>query len=350
MAKTFKEKFDAIKNTTKGKLIAFGLILLVNTGLLFFIVFVMPDVCLMSILVPLSIFGIQFLFGERRMSWLIVIGLVIILISGLILGAVIAYDNYNYTPSPLEGSTSTGVTVLTNGRVDPRSGPADQVYNYTITYTDLGGPPLSIVVNIYAPYLGFDENRSMIPVDPSSDPSTGSEYYHETTLPRGIYFYEFRCRNSTGVWANTTYESGPVNEDMSYFMIVGLSFLPYLAMIYLLIIMLYWWTQKAKTYRPQPPPPKEPSKEDEFTCSKCGADVPGDATKCPKCGEEFEEDEAEPKISEKIEKGLVYCKVCMGTIKKGDMILGCQCGRAYHLKCAQRVGKCPSCGTEFKET
>jgi ribosomal protein L40E len=29
-------------------------------------------------------------------------------------------------------------------------------------------------------------------------------------------------------------------------------------------------------------------KEEGFVCSECGADVPADAKKCPKCGEKFD--------------------------------------------------------------
>ena len=32
-----------------------------------------------------------------------------------------------------------------------------------------------------------------------------------------------------------------------------------------------------------------------FECSECGAEVPANATRCPKCGAKFDEDEEKPK-------------------------------------------------------
>jgi|GEM_PF-6479537 len=34
---------------------------------------------------------------------------------------------------------------------------------------------------------------------------------------------------------------------------------------------------------------EKPAKKEEYECPSCGATVPGDATVCPECGEEFEE-------------------------------------------------------------
>lgn len=356
---SFKEKFESLKNTTKGRLISFGLILLINTAILY----VPLGECLIIFLIPVATFGIQYLFGERKMKLFIIIGFVLLLITGLIISGLLAYSAFSYSPAPLEGSTADGTVILDNGKVAPRSGYGGQNFNYTVTYFDPGGLTgnATILVNIYSPSSGLSENYSMLPVDINA--TTGIEYYYEIALPEDIHYFRFIALDAMSTLAIATgsftdqagisWEQGPINLPATQFLIFGLaSYVPLLIMIYLLFIMLYWWTQKARTYAPMPPP-KPKKEEEEFTCSKCGADVPGDATKCPNCGEEFEEEEEEEKVpkevAEKIEKGRLYCKVCNDNIKKGDMILGCQCGRYYHLRCADKIGRCPHCGTDFKE-
>ena len=57
-----------------------------------------------------------------------------------------------------------------------------------------------------------------------------------------------------------------------------------------------WETEKEKKKAEEGKEAKVPSlakamgleKEETFVCSECGADVPADATVCPKCGEKFD--------------------------------------------------------------
>jgi hypothetical protein len=359
MADTFKEKFDSIKGTSKGILISFLLIIVINT----LILWAPLGECLIIFLIPVATFGIQYIFGERTMKRFILIGLVVLLLTGLLLGAVYSVQIAGYADHPnFEGQAPDGTLILTNGQVEPKGVSETQPYNFTVTYIDPGGLPTSITVNIYSPALDLNVTHPMLPADSSNDTATGKSYFYSTTLDQSLYFFSFSTINSTGVATTASgtfgdYELGPVNLPFHEFLILGLTYVPFLAMIYLLFIMLYWWTKKAKTYQPPRPRPDDSKDDDEeFTCSKCGADVPGSAAKCPSCGEEFEEDEEEEKEKEKGKEKEEekagdesrICRVCNYTIKKGDMILGCQCGRAYHLRCAQRVGKCPSCGTDFK--
>ncbi len=44
------------------------------------------------------------------------------------------------------------------------------------------------------------------------------------------------------------------------------------------------------------------------------------------------------------------CGICMGKAKEGLEIIRCSCGKEFHAMCGRRFGKCPDCGTEFKET
>jgi hypothetical protein len=363
---TFKEKFESLKGTNTGRLIALGLILLINTGLLF-----VPLGCMIILLIPLATMGIQYLFGERSIKMMILFGLLALLLTCLILGVFLADQYANYDTPPVEGYSASGFKVLENAKVNPISGSGNQIYNFTVIYTDPGGTPdpairvtitsEGVQINPTLGIIGINETHLMNPVNASASSAEGKEYYFTTNLPDGVFFYNIMATNGSVILANTSvtidgveysYSMGPVNIPFSSFIFLGLTNVPFLAMIYLLFILLYWWTQKAKTYQP-PRPPEEKKDEDEFTCSKCGADVPGDATRCPKCGEAFEEDEEEKKEEGKKETVMAsktdagYCRVCNRRVNKGDMMLGCQCGRAYHLRCANQVGKCPACGTEF---
>jgi hypothetical protein len=47
-------------------------------------------------------------------------------------------------------------------------------------------------------------------------------------------------------------------------------------------------TRSVRKTKPEPEPEPEEDDEDIFECENCGADVPGDASECPKCGSPFE--------------------------------------------------------------
>jgi hypothetical protein len=42
------------------------------------------------------------------------------------------------------------------------------------------------------------------------------------------------------------------------------------------------------------------------------------------------------------------CGVCKGTIKKGMVMITCNCGEHYHDPCASRKAQCPKCGKNIK--
>ena len=357
---TLKERFDALKGTKLGKLLAFLLILLISTALLY----VSWLGCIIVLLIPVSAFGVQYLFGERNLKWLIIIGILALVVVGIIFGALLAQQTYDYRAEPLKADTDDGVRTLDNGTFVPRTGDANQRFNFTVEFYDEGGGlPQQKLVNIWSSFTRANDTYEMAPSDPADNDSTnGKTYYFETTLPEDLHYFRFIFQNASGKWATAAgtlygpnyqmpyYEQGPINlpvtQLLSESIVIGLYNTVFLLMIFLLLVMLYWWTKKSRTYAP-PPKPSAPGKaKEEFTCSKCGADVPGDAVKCPKCGEAFEDDRERPEKEKEAEAGT--CRVCNAPVKKGELLLGCQCGRAYHLRCAQKVGKCPACGTEFK--
>lgn len=47
-------------------------------------------------------------------------------------------------------------------------------------------------------------------------------------------------------------------------------------------------------------------------------------------------------------RGDEKCSVCEGDIKKGLDLIVCGCGEELHKSCAEKVGECPDCGSEFE--
>ncbi len=79
---------------------------------------------------------------------------------------------------------------------------------------------------------------------------------------------------------------------------------------------------------------------DTFVCSECGTDVPSDATVCPKCGEKFDGEKAEEQKEEakaptpaKPKKAEPY----------GDTFVCSECG----AEVPGEATKCPKCGEKF---
>ncbi len=80
------------------------------------------------------------------------------------------------------------------------------------------------------------------------------------------------------------------------------------------------------------PDEMKPKKKDFFTCSDCGAEIPEDAGKCPKCGVEFDGVEIEVEHAD-------------GTIEVTDTTFECPiCGSDVSAV----AEFCPKCGKEFE--
>jgi hypothetical protein len=46
----------------------------------------------------------------------------------------------------------------------------------------------------------------------------------------------------------------------------------------------------------------------------------------------------------------VRCHICLGAIKSGLPLVRCECGKTYHETCASRVGECPNCGRDLRNS
>jgi len=77
------------------------------------------------------------------------------------------------------------------------------------------------------------------------------------------------------------------------------------------------------------PAPGRGGTEEKFICSECGAEVLSSASKCPQCGEKFDESKDEP----------------VTPVKKKDEFVCTECGATVD----EKAKTCWNCGKEFED-
>ncbi len=328
LQKRLNELFEKFKNTPYAMVAAMGI-----ASLLFFAVTVYAGTnCLAPLLPPLVLLGLLWYFGIKSAKKLVILGLIACLVfTGLWVYAVAGlYER-------AEGATASSENgkTLTNGTLEPLKGNAQTTYHFNITVRYTASGPVaedSVKVIVIPVSLSAkpQHNYTMIrtsatTVNISGVNTTFADYTYSTVIPDPINQYYFLAEvNNTWV-LGADYASGvavrlvgPVSSDIgavastlvgfALIQIYGSTFL-----IYVLLVGMIWWTRRARRMReeqikkwqaeqakeeakaPEKGKAKTPSlkaamgAEDEtFVCSECGADVPADATVCPKCGEKFE--------------------------------------------------------------
>lgn len=264
-----------------------------------------PAVCLGIFAIPLLMFALPWWLGDRKLKVLAVNGVIILVLSALFLAALDAQSAVSSTPRPV-GSGGVPVS-LTNGTVSPPRGPPTDFYNFTAKLTDRSGrPPGTFIVYLNLTKLvGLDtasESYVMAGVDGSDvNTSDGKWYYANRSLDDHIYFFWFSVNYVNGTrdtWVQTAYEIGPIVTGFGSFFGISLyvGFLNLLIPVsfYYIIILLYWYTRRARRERQRlglTAARTEAVTDTGFMCTNCGADVPETADRCAKCGAVFEEEE-----------------------------------------------------------
>lgn len=300
--------------------------------------------CFSPILVALATFGIPYFFGIKGVKSHLKAGTVIILIVGVLFGTLYTY--FMYEQSYIFEPKSLSDTYLVDGTVSPYLGNESESFNYTVKFRE-AEPTSNFTVYVNITGLS-DEKEQSIPLSKAN-----GYYYNETNLGKDVYFYYFVLySHENGTWYETTVGLGPITIPFSE--LIGLQILQGILILFLnsglifyLILGFYWWSKKSKEDRKRmeeemlaEAEAKEKEGKDEFEveeeeefeeeegeeteeedlegeekdkrdekeikekeikeevkgeyiCTECGATVDADATKCPKCGEEFEEDEDE---------------------------------------------------------
>jgi len=300
--------------------------------------------CLGGLITPLVLLGIMWQFGVMGVKKLLIIGVVSCLV---FTGVTVWYsmDYYQHIDQRYATSTETVVSngqtvpLMVNGTVDPLFGTSSTVYNFTVSFNlpDNGTSTIK-EVNVAIESVAFpsvSNNYTMLQA--SSANNKTALYYYSNTVSNPVNRFVFYANVSDSwklspswkvnySWIVATDHKagveyilfGPVYKDSFAVLLplipLGLlqvvtSFFP----IYALLLVMIWWTRRARRMRVEAYEratsekeketknvPKEEAKvpslakamglekEEGFVCSECGADVPAEAKACPKCGEKFD--------------------------------------------------------------
>jgi ribosomal protein L40E len=288
--------------------------------------------CLSNMLAPLFLIGMLWSINVKSTKKLLVIGVVAVALFSMILCFFLVNSLQHADQTVLK--SEDGKTM--SGSLSPWFGGPDTTFTYNLTITldndtlDVGSVRL-LLFNL--DQSGGDENNVSMTlvssyVDNTTTPGVTTRYYnysYSTLLDTPINQFLFKA-DIGDEWltaadfdalGNPFYIQGPIYKDTWE---VAKPLIPsaiqygfiYVFGPYLIIIAMIWWTRRARRMRKEQlakwekerekddaQKPKEASKvpslatamgkdEDTFVCSECGADVPSDATVCPKCGEKFD--------------------------------------------------------------
>jgi len=257
--------------------------------------------CLSFLISPVLMFALPYWLKERRLRHYALNGLVVFVAGALIFGALFAQSLSGNDPVPV-GATGSDVR-LTEVIVTPGRGPPGGAYNFTATLTV---PGVANASN-YAMYLNLTSVEGVNPIDApvrmrevnasDRDLSDGKRYYFTAPLQERIYLFWVSVAVSNGTtvsWLLTPWQVGPITAGFATFYGFALYYGAFALILpisfYFIILMLYWWTQRARAERKRLGMAVETESTDSgFMCTNCGADVPAAAKNCPKCGAVFEE-------------------------------------------------------------
>jgi ribosomal protein L40E len=329
-----KRAFDNFKSKKYAIPIGLAITILIATLLVVFLWYE----CFSLILVAILAYGIPYYFGLKNRKKLAVFGVGLF----LFLGLAFAVSSF-YTFKNPEGSTiNSDDNVLVNGTVSPYQGSSSTVFAFSVVFVgdNVTG---EVRVNITNAWPGNveDINNTMNRLRPTLG---GYVFVFNKTLPEGIYQYHFVAKEGSEYSRTSTWAIGPlaVSDEVLFeqllltrMMVVWLE----IATLFYMILALTWWMENSKKRTQElrkqaeegrkkkdagrPEKGKEAQTDvkkkivEKFVCSECGAEVPVDAKKCPRCGEPFEE-----------EADLI-CTSCGAKVKESDK-------------------KCWNCGKEFE--
>ncbi len=280
--------------------------------------------CLGGIITPLFMLGVFWKFGVKDVKRLLIAGAAACLAFAAV-WTVYFTDFYQHVE---QDKAMSADGVLVNGTVTPQFGTADTTYIYSLEVRLSSNNTTVEQVSVDTASVGFpfagSVNYSMTLV--SEDLVNNTHYYeYSTGVSKPINQYIFWAKvNSTWLVATEHTDDGefvligPVYTDTWSVAgsLIPISFIQtFVAVypIYGLLLLMVWWTRRARKMRVEAYEraiaerekevkdiPKEEAKVpsaakaagvervEGFVCSECGADVPADATVCPKCGEKFD--------------------------------------------------------------
>ncbi len=348
-----KRIFEDLKKSRWIWVIYIPVTILIALGLSF------TGTCLSPLLTAVVALGIPYLFGVRDVRTFLKVGTLVILITGILFGAIYTYFMYNQMYSFEPRLVNDGP--FADGTVTPYLGNENSTFNYTVNY--IGSEPLeniTVYVNI-TDWTGKDIKS--IPLKNAS-----TLFYNETVLDKNMHYFTFTVHlHDDNTWIETdpnTPGFGPITipySDMftsNIFQGIMILFLNAGLMFYV-VTGMYWLSRKSKQEKmklkeearlyeeekeeeEEEKPQKEVKEEekDEFECTACGATVDADASECPSCGETFEDDYELSAVGE------TQTKKGNGAKKEKQEVYTCTaCGATVDVDATE----CPSCGESFED-
>ncbi len=287
----------------------------IATGVYLLVVVYASGFCLSGLVTPLVMLGVFWKFGVKDVKKLLIVGAVACITFSVAMALYLPYTWMNLGDPLAERDDGQ----ITDGTVTPMHGTASTVYNFTVTVHAANLSDIRDVSLIIAG-VGYFTNPEMnvtMTLIPSSDPNaTAFQYYHETAVQNSMNIFIFGSY-IRGNWTEAG-SLGPVTDEAGAIVasILPAAFISVFAgvyPVYALLLLMLWWTRRAKRMRTEAyekavaerekeregvskDEAKVPSlskamgleKEEGFVCSECGADVPAEAKVCPKCGEKFD--------------------------------------------------------------
>ncbi len=337
--RTTMNPFGGLRGTKYGKIFGLVLALLLAEAV---VLFLGITFCLTPILGAVILYFVPTYFGFKSKPKLAVVGLVFLVVLGLSVGLTAASAQDGLAPQTLKN------TQFSNGNVTPFRG-SPGTYMYTVSL-NAGFTPnaTNVQLRILDTWSGADNLHTMTRIGNSSS------YISNQTLGESVYFYAYVYTDTTGSKLTTDWGNGPITavsgNIYSHNIGLGMLIVFYLVgVLFYMLIVLTWWMdsskkkfdlKQAERLKNAPPPAAgtagagaSKERKEKFVCSECGAEVPIDASKCPQCGEKFEDDGTTqkaiaPPSSTKPEEFV--CSECGKTVKASDT-------------------KCWNCGKEFDE-
>lgn len=313
MQKQLAEMFKKFAKTPFAIPAAIGASLLVY----YLFIAVVSAPCLMGLLPPLTLLAFLWWFDVKSAKKLLYIGVVATFC--VIAVSTAWYTSYFMSVDPPLAESED--LTITDGTVTPLRGDSSTVYNFTMT---VHCNSTAVIEEANFTVVPFTSSLVSVPeivtIDMTLLDGDDSEahFYYETTVNHSINWYLFEVKVDGE--EHSAFSLGPIFEDTgavaSPLLVASImqGFLQYL-LIYVLIVGMIWWTRRARVMREKRIEKWEAARRQEeaekgkeetkvpslqqamgletgaeggFVCSECGADVPADATVCPKCGEKFE--------------------------------------------------------------
>ena len=254
--------------------------------------------CLSILFSAVVMFALPYWLKERRIKHFALNGLVIFVAAALIFAALFAQTLSGNDPIQVRATGPAGTT-LRNATVLPGRGPPGAMYTFTANLT----VPGAANVTNYAVYVnlttvdGAARRLQMFEANPTDwNLTDGKRYNTSVSVDERIYIFWFfvTIKNGTSTtWFESPWQVGPITAGYGTFyqftLYYGVFALILPISLYFILLMLFWWTTRARMERQRLGMTGPTETDTGFMCTNCGADVPAAADKCPKCGAVFEE-------------------------------------------------------------